>query len=49
MANFARNWWDKHEMDKDGKGCCLIFMVLMLAVFILGGSFAAFLIWSIFL
>lgn len=49
MASYMENWWRKHDMDKDGKGCCLIFMLFVLAVFIAGGSFACFLIWSVFL
>ena len=24
MASFMQNWWDKHDMDRDGKGCFFI-------------------------
>jgi hypothetical protein len=36
MANFARNWWRKHDMDKDGKGCALIAMFGCLAAVVAG-------------
>lgn len=49
MASFVKNWWDKHDMDRDGKGCALGCMLVVFAVFMLGGSFGAFLIWSIIL
>jgi hypothetical protein len=36
MASFAKNWWEKHEMDRDGKGCCLIATLILLFVFLAG-------------
>ena len=36
MASFMENWWRKHDMDRDGKGCAFIFMLLMLGFFLLG-------------
>lgn len=49
MASYMQNWWRKHDMDKDGKGCALGCMFVVLAIFVIGGSFGAFLVWSIFL
>lgn len=49
MASFVKNWWEKHDMDKDAKGCGLIAIFGCLGVTVLGGSFVCFLLWSIFL
>lgn len=35
MTSYAKNWWRKHDMDKDGKGCffgCLVVAAAILAV-----------------
>lgn len=49
MASYMSNWWRKHDMDKDGKGCGLIAIFGCMGVLVLGGSFAAFLVWSFIL
>jgi hypothetical protein len=49
MASYMQNWWRKHDMDRDGKGCALIAMFGCCGVFAIGVSFGCFLIWSIFL
>lgn len=49
MASFAENWWRKHDMDRDGKGCALGCMAVVLVIFVLGISFGCFLVWSIFI
>lgn len=32
MASFMKNWWDKHDMDRDGKGCALGCLAVVAAV-----------------
>lgn len=49
MASFAKNWWEKHDMDRDGKGCALGCMLVAAILFAAGVSFGGFLFWSIFL
>jgi hypothetical protein len=48
MASFAKNWWEKHDMDRDGKGCCLIMTLVLALVFIGGIVGGGLLIWAIF-
>jgi hypothetical protein len=36
MASFAKNWWAKHDMDRDGKGCAFIVLVLGGAILFVG-------------
>lgn len=49
MASYIENWWKKHDMDKDGKGCALGCLLVFVVVFVGGVSFGCFLFWSIFL
>lgn len=46
MASFIQNWWDKHEMDKDGKGCALGCMLVAVLLMVAGGSLVAFAFWA---
>lgn len=32
MASYMRNWWRKHDMDRDGKGCFFIAIAFVAAV-----------------
>lgn len=48
MASFMQNWWRKHDMDKDGKGCCLIALGIIGGVFLAGVATAGLLLWAIF-
>jgi hypothetical protein len=43
MASFMQNWWRKHDMDADGKGCFFIFGLVLLGCFLLGCAFMGFL------
>jgi len=36
MASFTKNWWAKHDMDRDGKGCFFIVMVIAGALLFVG-------------
>jgi len=38
MASFAENWWRKHEMDRDGKGCFFIVLVIAGALIFVGAG-----------
>jgi len=48
MASFMKNWWDKHDMDRDGKGCCLIMTGILALAFLGGMTIAGLAIWAIF-
>lgn len=48
MASYMSNWWRKHDMDKDGKGCCLIATAVLLGAFLAGAIMVAMLLWAIF-
>lgn len=36
MASFMQNWWTKHDMDRDGKGCFLIALAIIGGIFLAG-------------
>lgn len=36
MTSFAKNWWAKHDMDRDGKGCFAVLLVLGGAILFVG-------------
>lgn len=36
MASFMQNWWDKHDMDRDGKGCFFMMLGCLGIVFVAG-------------
>jgi hypothetical protein len=36
MASYMQNWWRKHDMDRDGKGCFFIAMVIAGALIFVG-------------
>lgn len=46
MASYMKNWWDKHDMDRDGKGCFLILMAIVGGVFLAGAGTMALLVWA---
>lgn len=48
MTSFAKNWWDKHDMDRDGKGCCLIATLVLCGVFVAGVVSVGAVLWAIF-
>jgi hypothetical protein len=47
MASFAKNWWEKHDMDRDGKGCFAIVIGILGCAFIAGGAFFGLIVWGI--
>lgn len=38
MASFAKNWWRKHDMDRDGKGCFFVALVIAGALLFVGAG-----------
>lgn len=38
MASYMENWWKKHDMDRDGKGCFFIAVVIGAALIAVGAG-----------
>jgi len=36
VTSFAKNWWRKHDMDRDGKGCFAVLLVIGGAILFVG-------------
>lgn len=47
MASYMNNWWRKHDMDRDGKGCFLIVMGIVGGVFVAGGTIVGLIVWAL--
>lgn len=47
MASYMSNWWRKHDMDRDGKGCCLIVLAMIAGVFLAGCTIAGLAVWAL--
>lgn len=47
MASYMENWWRKHDMDRDGKGCALIVLGIIGGVFVAGGTIVGLLVWTV--